>query len=60
LAPDVATKCLLILTWICAGRVGDVAKLQRHEIIMEKDFMTPGATTDSFCQGKASTAVKYC
>jgi integrase len=53
-APDLATKCLLILTWLCAGRVGDVAKLKRHEVALESDFLQTGRLKVLFCRGKGA------
>jgi hypothetical protein len=53
-APDVATKIALILTWICAGRVGDVLKVARPEIVLAPDFLTSGNLRITFCRGKGA------
>ena len=54
LAPDVATKVALVMTWMCAGRVGDVLKLQRREVTLAPDFATSGAVKILFCRGKGA------
>ena len=54
LAPDVATKVALILTWLCAGRVGDVLKVARREVTLAPDFATTGDLTVKFSRGKGA------
>jgi hypothetical protein len=53
-APDVATKVALVLTWVCAGRVGDVLKVKRQELVLEEDFAASGAIKITFCRGKGA------
>ena len=54
LAPDVATKAALVLTWICAGRVGDVLKVKRKEVALEHNFATTGDLKVTFVRGKGA------
>jgi hypothetical protein len=53
-APDVATKVALALTWICAGRVGDLLKTKQHEVMLDPSFATTGALKLQFCRGKGA------
>jgi hypothetical protein len=53
-APDVATKVALALTWCCAGRVGDVLKLQRRDIQLDEAFLQNGAMLITFSRGKGA------
>ena len=53
-APDVPVKVAIALTYSCAGRVGDVLKVKRQEVTMEKDFMATGAIKVAFCRGKGA------
>jgi hypothetical protein len=54
LAPDVATKVALVLTWLCAGRVNDVLLVKRSELILEPSFASTGAMRVTFCRGKGA------
>jgi integrase len=53
-APDVATKVALAITWTCAGRVGDVLKLQRSDVTLDADFATNGNLKVLFSRGKGA------
>jgi ubiquitin C-terminal hydrolase len=54
LAPDVAVRVALALTWCCAGRVGDVLKLQRRDVQLDPQFLTNGAMLITFARGKGA------
>ena len=42
------------MTWICAGRVGDVLKVKRKEVALEHNFATSGDLKVTFVRGKGA------
>ena len=54
LAPDLPAKAALALTWMCAGRTGDVLKTKRKELLLAEDFATSGDMQIVFCRGKGA------
>jgi integrase len=54
LAPDLPVKVALILTWLCAGRVGDVLKLTRADVTLGPTWETTGELSVLFKIGKGA------
>ena len=54
--PDLGTKAALIMTWICAGRFGDVLKLKRKDVQLAENFAETGKIKVLFSMGKGARA----